>query len=83
MPLGFPHILVYIQPSFVLPDVTVALHNYVSTLKPKSESTVEYAESIRDDHMAKVFFKLKSPLQLQHSKYLINVIKKQLMMLIY
>lgn len=52
VPLGFPHILVYIQPSFVLPVGTVALHNYVSTLKPKNESTVEHAESIKDDHMA-------------------------------
>lgn len=58
---GFPRIFLYFQPFFVLTDVTVAFHNYVSTLKTKNESRVERAESIKDDHMAKVFFKLESP----------------------
>lgn len=59
--LGFPRIFLYFQPFFVLTDVTVAFHNYVSTLKTKNESRVEHAESIKDDHMAKVFFKLELP----------------------
>lgn len=56
--LSFPHILFYFQPFFVLTDVTVAFHSYVSTLKAKNESRVEHAEPIKDDHVAKVFLKL-------------------------
>lgn len=81
--LGFPHIFLHFQPFSVLTDVTVAFHNYVSTLKTKNESRVEHAESIKDDHMDKFFFKLDHQLQLQHSKYLINVTTNQLIKLIY
>lgn len=56
----FPHIFLYFQAFFVLTDVTVAFRNYVSTLRTKNKSRVEHAESIKDDHMDKVFFKQES-----------------------
>lgn len=59
--LGFSHMFLYFQPFFVLSDVTVAFHNYVSTLKTKNESRVEHAGPVKDDHKAKVFFQLESP----------------------
>jgi len=59
--LGFSHIFLYFQPFFVLTDVTVAFHNYLSTSKTKNERTVEHAESINDDHVVKVFFKIELP----------------------
>lgn len=58
---GFPSTFLYFQAFFVLTDVTVASRNYVSTLRTKNKRRLEHAESIKDDHMAKVFFKLESP----------------------
>lgn len=58
---GFPHIFLYFQAFFVLTDATVAFHNYVSTVRTKNKSRAEHEESIKEDHMAKVFFKLESP----------------------
>lgn len=75
--LGFPHIFLYFEDFFVLTDVTVAFHNYVSALKTKNESRSEHAEFVKADHVGKVFF-----MQLQQSKYLINTTKNQLIKLI-
>lgn len=57
----FPHIFLCFRAFFVLTGMTVAFHSYESTLKTKNKSRVEHAESIKEDHMAKVFFKLESP----------------------
>lgn len=57
---SFPHIFLYFRAFFVSSDVTVAFRNYVSTLRTENKSRVEHAESIKDDCMAKIFFKLES-----------------------
>lgn len=59
--LGFPHIFLYFEDLFVLTGVTVAFHNYVSALKTKNESRNEHAESVKANHMGKVFFILELP----------------------